>query len=282
MKKSIRVFIAVFLSTMPLVPGVESDVKALLAQLQSDDTETRYEAMRQLGTSLDPRIPDACLSVLQKEGNSIRRLAARAIGSHWHQIPKERVPVFIAALKTLLEGDDDGPINMARRGIALLSRKYDNAMVSRSSNKRWVVYERRGLPCLIDTGNDTEELLGFGAEAKFRPAYSNQEVAPMAIWHPRKEMVALDMIEDRHHSTIWVWVHKKGLRQFRHEDSTRALGFKKSTEFGTLFLSSIVGWTAVGLEFKVTFSVKLGEEYIDFDDMRILWNPERDSFTALP
>ena len=282
MKYSIRMFVAVFLSTLPLAPGTEADVTGLLKQLQSDDTDTRYEAMRQLGTSLDPRIPDACLSVLQKEGNSIRRLAARAIGSHWHQIPKERVPVFIAALKPLLDSDDNGPIHMARRGIALLSRKYDNAMVSRSSNKRWVVYERRGLPCLIDTGNSTEELLGFGTEAKFRTAHGNEEVAPAAFWHPRKEMVALDMIEDRHHSTIWVWVHNKGLRQFRHEESTRALGFKESAEFGPLFFSSIVGWTAVGLEFKVSFSVKLGEEYIDFDDVRILWNPVRDSFTALP
>jgi hypothetical protein len=54
--------------------------------------------MRQIGTSNDPRLPDACLPVLKKEGNSIRRLAARAIGSQWHQIPKDRVPVFTAAL----------------------------------------------------------------------------------------------------------------------------------------------------------------------------------------
>ena len=74
----------------------------------------------------------------------------------------------------------------------------------------------------------------------------------------------------------------EAMRQFRHEESTRALGFKESAEFGPLFFSSIVGWTAVGLEFKVSFSVKLGEEYIDFDDVRILWNPVRDSFTALP
>jgi len=121
--------VAVILATMPLASGGGSDVKALLAQLQSDDTDTRYEAMRQLGTAVDPRIPDACLSVLRKDGNSIRRLAARAIGRHWQLIPKERVPGFIDALKALLDSDDDGPINMARRGIALLSRKYDNAMV---------------------------------------------------------------------------------------------------------------------------------------------------------
>lgn len=282
MKYSIRISVAVFLSSISLVSGDGSDVRDLLAQLQSDDTETRYEAMRQLGTALDPRIPDACLSVLQKEGNSIQRLAARAIGSHWQLIPKKRVPVFIDALKPLLDGDDAGPVNMARRGIALLSRKYDNAMVSRSSNKRWVVYERRGLPCLIDTDNETEELLGFGTDAKFSPAYGNEEVAPMAVWHPRKEIVALDIIEDRHDSTIWVWVHKKGLRKFRHEDSIKAVGIDESAVLATGFYSSIVGWTAGGLEFKVSFSVKQGERYIDFNDRRILWNPESGRFTELP
>jgi hypothetical protein len=237
--------------------------------------------MRQLGTSNDPRLPDACLPVLKKEGNSIRRLAARAIGSQWHQIPKDRVPVFTAALNAQLESDHDGLKNMARRGIALLNRNYDSAMVSRSANKRWVIYERHGLPCLIDTGNETEELLGFGTEAKFRPAYQNEEVAPAAVWHPEKEMVALEIIEDRRHSTIWVWEHKKGLRQFQHEDALKALGIaNESAGFGIFFLSSIVGWKPEGLEFSVSFSVKRNGEYIDYDDRRILWNPDSSVFAS--
>lgn len=262
--------------------GAQSDITALLAQLQSDDLETRYEAMRQLGTSIDPRVPEACLSMLKKEGDSIRRLAARAIGSQWHQIPKDRVPVFTDALKTQLDSEHDGLKNMARRGIALLTRGYDDAMVSRSPNQRWVVYERRGLPCLIDTSNETEELLGAGTESKFRPAYSNNEVAPSAIWHPTKEWVAMEIIEHRDHTTIWVWEHKKGLRQFRCEDSATALGIKGPAEFGIHFASSIVGWTANGLEFKVSFAVKRGGEYIDYDDKRILWNPDLDRFSAIP
>ena len=262
-------------------PALKTDITALLAQLQSDDLETRYDAMRQLGTSNDPRLPDACLSVLNKEGNSIRRLAARAIGSQWYQIPKERVPVFTAALNAQLESDDDGLKNMARRGIALLNRNYDSAMVSRSANKRWVIYERHGLPCLIDTGNETEELLGFGTEAKFRPAYQNREVAPAAVWHPEKEMVALEIIEDRRHSTIWVWEHKKGLRQFQHEDALKALGIaNESAGLGIFFLSSIVGWKPEGLEFSVSFSVKRDGEYIDYDDRRILWNPDSSVFAS--
>ena len=256
-------------------PALKPDITALLAQLQSDDLETRYAAMRQLGTSNDPRLPDACLSVLNKEGHSIRRLAARAIGSLWHQIPKERVPVLTAALNAQLESEHDGLKNMARRGIALLNRNYDSAMVSRSANKRWVIYERHGLPCLIDTGNETEELLGFGTEAKFMPAFLNVEVAPAAVWHPEKEMVALGISEDRRHSTIWVWEHQKGLRQFQHEDALKALGIaNESDRLGIYFISSIVGWKPEGLEFSVSFSVKRDGEFIFYDDRKILWDLE--------
>jgi hypothetical protein len=56
---------------------------------------------------------------------------------------------------------------MSRRGIALLKRTYDNDMFSRSKNRRWVIYERYGKPCLIDTRNHTEELLGCEVEGKF-------------------------------------------------------------------------------------------------------------------
>jgi HEAT repeat protein len=56
---------------------------ALLAQLKNPEPETRIAALRELQTSLDPRIPDAMLPLLSDEGNSIRRLAARAIGSRW-------------------------------------------------------------------------------------------------------------------------------------------------------------------------------------------------------
>ena len=294
MKHLLSAIASIFVAAITSAPGAEPDVTVLLTQLQSDDLETRYDAMRQLGTSNDPRLPDACLSVLNKEGHSIRRLAARAIGSLWHQIPKERVPVFTAALNAQLESGHDGLKNMARRGIALLNRNYDSAMVSRSANKRWVIYERRGLPCLIDTGNETEELLGFGTEAKCRPAYLkfgteakfmpaflNVEVAPAAVWHPEKEMVALGISEYRRHSTIWVWEHKKGLRQFQHEDALKALGIaNESDRLGIYFISSIVGWKPEGLEFSVSFSVKRNGEYIYYDDRRILWNPDSSVFTS--
>ena len=61
-----------------------------LAALQDPDMEVRIAALRQLQTSLDPRIPEALLPRLGDEGNSIRRLAARGVGSRWHQVPQSR------------------------------------------------------------------------------------------------------------------------------------------------------------------------------------------------
>ncbi|PYJ70326.1 MAG: hypothetical protein DME75_09420, partial [Verrucomicrobia bacterium] len=67
-------------------------IDALVAQLKTPEPHARIAALRDLQTSRDPRIPDAMLPLLSDEGNSIRRLAARAIGSRWWQISKEKVP----------------------------------------------------------------------------------------------------------------------------------------------------------------------------------------------
>lgn len=253
----------------------EAGVTVLLGKLQSQNIEMRHQAIRELQTSLDPRIPDACLPVLKMEGDSIRRLAARAIGSRWHQIPKDRVPVFLAALKEQSKSEHDGLKNMARRGIALLKRDYRDAMVSRSHGKRWVIYERHGLPCLIDTANGTEELLGFGGGGMLNAAYGNEEVTSSVVWHPKKDLVALDIIEGRKDSTVWVWVHGKGLRQFSRQETLKALGEPKGVHRPGGFFTNIVGWKGDGLDFTVSFVVQEGEDYLD-REATLRWNSAND------
>ena len=124
-----------------------------LPQLKETNADVRIEALRQLQTSLDSRIPKAMLPLLSDEGNSIRRLAARAIGSRWWQIPKDNTADYTKALAKNLRSEEEfeDEKNMAERAIGLLTRRYDSRMFSRSPNGRWVIYERRGLPCLIDT-----------------------------------------------------------------------------------------------------------------------------------
>jgi len=275
------IFLASLFITLALRAQDEAGVTRLLTQLQSQNIETRQTAMFELQTSLDPRIPDACLTVLNLEGDSIRRLAARAIGSRWHQIPKERVPAFTAALKAQLKSGHDGLANMARRGIALLDRNYGDPMLSRSRSKRWVVYERFGLPCVIDTKNSSEELLGFGSEAKMSCAWGNRELAPTTQWHPKKDMVALEIIEGRKLSTVWLWIHGKGLRQLTWKEMAKALGHQEEEIAASAgFFTEIAGWKGDNLDFSLTFTVKKGDNFVDHE-AKLRWSSATDKLSVV-
>jgi HEAT repeats len=201
---------------------------AFLAQLKNPDADTRIAALRELQTSLDPRIPDAMLPLLSDEGNSIRRLAARAIGSRWWQISKEKVPQFVEALRRNEKSEFEDERNMVTRAIDLLTRNYTSNMVACSKNKRWIAYERRGLPCLIDTETDTEELLGWPRDETselelFLPAISNGSLNESVSWHPAKEAVAFSILQTRRATTVWIWQHRFGLRKLRRSELIKLL-----------------------------------------------------------
>lgn len=170
---------------------------------------------------------------------------------------------------------------MARRGIALLNRSYSDPMLSRSKSKRWVIYERYGLPCLIDTNTMTEELLGFGASGKMSCAWGNSELAPTVKWHPKKDLAALDIIEARKFSTLWVWMHGKGLRQFRYEEMTKALGRKdEDLAKNAGFFTETGMWTGDNLDFDVSYSVINGGNQIDHT-AKLRWNSATDKLSVL-
>jgi len=91
--------IGIVLIVFGITSSAGDTVSIAIQQLKSADAEVRIEAVRQLQTFLDSRIPDAMLPVLSDEGNSIRRLAARAIGSRWWQIPREKSETECARAK---------------------------------------------------------------------------------------------------------------------------------------------------------------------------------------
>jgi hypothetical protein len=98
---------------------------------------------------------------------------------------------------------------MVARAIDLLTRNYTSNMVARSKNKRWAVYERRGLPCLIDTETNTEELLGWPRDETsglelFLPAIGNGSLSESVSWHPAKEAVAFSILQTRRATTVWI------------------------------------------------------------------------------
>ena len=261
-----------FLATIVVHAQDHTAVTRLLKQLQSPDIESRHQAMFDLQTSLDPRIPEACLPVLTMEGDSIRRLAARAIGSRWHQIPEGRAPSFVTALKPHLQSDHTGLVNIARRGIVLLERDFKSPMLSRGPSKRWVIYERHGLPCLIDTTTTGEELLGYGSAAKMSAAYGNEELAPTVKWHPKKDLVVMEMIQFRKVSLLWFWQHRKGLRQLSMAELCKAVGHREDEIMRTAgFFTQIAGWKGDALEFTLSYSLAKGDNILDHK-ARVLWD----------
>jgi HEAT repeats len=222
-----------------------------LPQLKDKDPDVRIEALRELLTSLDSRILEAMLPLLSDEGNSIRRLAARAVGSRWWQIPKEKSERYVSALEKNLrpEVDFEDEKNMAERGIGLLTRRYDSKMFSRSPNGRWVIYERRDFPCLIDTTTSTEELIGWS------PAYNrNSEMPPWlfggnspigqdeALWHPTKEVVALSVSISKRATSVWIWEHKYGLHKLTHPEMVKLLRPKGEIEEPNPLTAEIKEW----------------------------------------
>jgi hypothetical protein len=242
--------------------GSNESADALLAQLKNPNPETRIAAVRELQTSLHPRVPDAMLSLLSDEGNSIRRLAARAIGSRWWQIPKENVPQFVQALRRNEKSEFEDERNMVARGIGLLTRDYKSKMFARGGNGRWVVYERRGLPCLIDTTTDTEELFGWPrdesttSEGMLLPALGNEPLAGAVVWHPTKEVVAFSVLKSRRSVLLWIWEHGVGLKKLEPAKLMELLKLKEPVEEPNPFTADIKEWK----DNKLNVSVSWGRD----------------------
>jgi len=251
--------------------SAEPDTEEAFAKLRSKDMDVRIEALRALMTSLDPHIPGALFPLLSDEGNSTRRLAARAVGSRWWQIPDARKPAFVKALKKNAASDREAEANMAKRAIGLLERSYAGPMFSRSANKRWVIYERRGLPCLIDTENDSEELLGWSPAAEdhawLDASWGNSALDGSALWHPEQETVALSIFLDRRVSTVWAWQHKNGLTKLSANAAVAILGHAPDSRFRPGgFYATVKGWKGKELLINVFFTVTEGDAMKDVEE----------------
>jgi HEAT repeat protein len=279
-------------SAFPVLIGAQP-IDSALQQLGSPEAEVRVAALRELQTSLDPRIPDAMLPLLSDEGTSIRRLAARAIGSRWWQIPEERVPAFVETLK---RGSEDEQ-NMVRRAVGLVRRDYKGNMFAQSADQRWVIYERRGLPCLIDTTNGTEELLGWSYKPSAHSLTGNQFIAdrpgwlisawgdgPLtdaAYWHPKDAVVALLMLVNRKTSSVWIWRHKTPLRELEMTKILKALDYRESDmHFGGGFFMSIKGWRGDELRFDVRCSRRESEAFVDHTAL-MAWDSAGDTLRII-
>jgi HEAT repeat protein len=250
---------------------------ALLARLKNPEPDVRIAAIRELQTSLDPRIPDAMLSLLSDEGNSIRRLAARAIGSRWWQISKEKVSQFVEALRRNESSEFEDERNMVDRGIALLTRDYNSKMLARSGNDRWVVYERRGFPCLIDTTTDTEELLGWPrsesttSDGMLVPALGNEPLGDAVVWHPTKEAVAFSVLKSRRSVMIWIWEHSFGLQKLEPARLMEILKLKEPVDEPNPFTAQVKEWKNNELHVSVGWGMDEESAIVAWDLSKHTW-----------
>jgi hypothetical protein len=141
-----------------------------IADLHSPDVALRREAIFRIQTLDDPRVPAACLPLLNDTGLSIRRLAARAIGSRFYDISDADRPRYLAALQACLDSRKDEPDDgsysgvddvtlMCQRAISLLSRRYDSPPFSVSPNGKWVLYERRRRPVIAYIAKQQHHLI---------------------------------------------------------------------------------------------------------------------------
>ena len=271
------VLVAFFLSGSSTNPA---DV--YLPQLKQKDPDVRIAALRELLTSLDSRIPDAMLPLLSDEGDSIRRLAARAIGSRWWQIPKDKTESYVKALQGNLRAEQDfeDEKNMAERAIGLLTRRYDSKMFSRSPNGRWILYERRGFPCLIDTTTSSEELVGWS------PVYNGDSEMPPwlfggnspigqdeALWHPTKEVVALSISISQRATSVWIWEHKYGLHKLTHPEMVKLLHPKGEIDEPNPLTAEIKEWKGDDLFVSVSwgFEPVIGKAVIAWNLSQHKW-----------
>lgn len=258
--------VAIWAFATPWAPAQNDD--KLIAQLGHGDPEVRIEALRGLLTSVDPRLPEALLPLLQDSGNSIRRLAARAVGSRWWQIPEDRRDAFVAALERNARSEFEDERNMVRRGVGLLERDYGGPMFARSPDRRWVVYERLNLPCVIDTKNATEELVGWSPEreAWLQSSWGNAEVASSVLWHPKSSMAALAMIITRKANGVWVWRPGRPLRKIEPDEVVTAVGPVDGVVLRSagVFLEP-ARWDGDRLLIKANYSVMKGEEFTDWE-----------------
>lgn len=130
-----------------------------ISDLRSPDITVRRTAIDSIQTEDDSRIPAVCLPLLQDEGYSIRRQAARAIGSRFAQIPVNEHARYVQALQNCEASGPDDVTLMCQRAIGLLTRNYAFSSFSVSPNGKWVLYERRRLPVIANVVRQQHFLL---------------------------------------------------------------------------------------------------------------------------
>lgn len=186
-----------------------------LALLASPDIAVRRAAVEAIQTLDEPAIPAACLTLLKDEGLSIRRQAARAIGSRFSEVPADQRQTYLAALrKCAAEGPEDNTL-ICQRAIGLLTGNFSFPSFSVGPEKKWVLYERRKLPVIAPLKGGPHRLLSpVWTDWADKPellimSVTNESAEELFSphWHPGGEALAFTMkLQRRFFHPICIWV----------------------------------------------------------------------------
>ncbi len=243
-----------------------------MTDLHSPDISVRRAAVQAIQTCDDPRIPAACFPLLGDVGDSIRRQAARAIGSRFAQIPATDRGRYITALRACAAAGPDDVTLICQRAIGLLTRDYSFASFSVSPNGKWVLYERRRLPVIANIARQQHELLspfdpatagatddvahdtGIEGSEDYEHAPVTDSLLEMVVtnepaealfaphWQPGGNAIAftLETLEMRFYHPILVWsASNRDVQVLNFERFQSLLGSRKH-EWGTT--TEFVGW----------------------------------------
>lgn len=210
MKPVLALFVA-----FTLAARGETGAAKQIALLNSPDIAVRRAAVEAIQTLDDPAITAACLPLLKDEGLSIRRQAARAIGSRFFDVPPAQQKSYVDALKKCATAGPGDNTLLSERAIGLLTANYRFPSFSIGPKKKWVLYERRKLPVIAPVKGGEHLLLSpiwtYGDEKPelLKLAVTNEPAADLFAprWHPSGNAVAFTMIlQRRFFHPIFIWV----------------------------------------------------------------------------
>ena len=153
-------------------------------------------------------------NILKDEGFSIRRQAARAIGSRFSEVPDDQRKTYVTALKTCAaEGPEDVTL-ICQRAIGLLTENYKFPSFSVGPKKKWVLYERRRLPVIAPVKGGPHNLVSpVAIDYDGKPDLLKMEVTNESAeelfhphWHPGGDALAFTMqLQRRFYTPVCVW-----------------------------------------------------------------------------
>lgn len=221
----------------------EKSPKQEIEALSSPVIAVRWEAVNTIQTLDDAAIPPACLPLLKDDGFSIRRQAARAIGSRFDQISEPEKPIYLKALrKCASEGPDDVTL-ICHRAIGLLERNFTDPYFSVSPHNKWVLYEQRRLPVVMSVKGGFHGLLSpvwiddwDGKPDLLKLAITNERAEYLfnPHWNPSGDALAFSpIIQRRFFNPVCIWVAGDDSIKVLEPDALKTLLPKKYPDWGT-------------------------------------------------